>query len=502
MNSTKWLRLFLAFFALLCVQLLLPKQSLGQTEKTTPRKATPHSSSAPATSWDQIPIPPLHQFKPQEPRRVELANGLVIFLQEDHELPVIDGAIRIRGGSRDEPAEKAGMMSLYADAWRTGGTATKTGDELDDFLESRAARVEASATSDSTSITWSSLKESFDQVLPVVLDLLENPEFRQEKIDLAKQQIVSFISRRNDDLDEISQRESVKLAYGTDNPYARTAEYYTIETVTREDLLRWHQQTAAPSNMILGITGDFDSAAMEGTLRKAFGGLPKGEPFPKPQIVFRAPKPGIYFIAKDDVNQSNITMVDLGIDRRNPDYYAVEVMNELFGGGFFSRLFANIRTKQGLAYSVGGGVGASFDHPGMVRIAMGTKSASTAAAIDALNHQIGDLIKGGVKPQELKKAKDAILNSFIFEFDSAEKVLAERMSYEFYGYPADFLEHYRAGIEKVTPADVDRVAKKYIHPEQLAILVVGNAKDFDRDLTTFGKVTPLDISIPQKKPGL
>jgi zinc protease len=365
-------------------------------------------------------------------------------------------------------------------------------------LAARQARPE---TADSTAISWSSLKESFDQVLPVVLDLLEHPEFRQDKIDLAKRQIVSFISRRNDDIDEIAQRESAKLAYGADNPYARTAEYDTVQAVTRADLLRWHQQTVTPSNMILGITGDFDSASMENTLRKAFGGLPAGTPFPISQIVFRAPKPGIYFIAKEDVNQSSISMVDLGIDRRNPDYYAVEVMNELFGGGFFSRLFSNIRTKQGLAYSVGGGVGTAFDHPGMVRIAMGTKSASTAAAIDALNHQIEDLIRGGVKPQELKKAKDAILNSFIFEFDSNEKVLAERMRYEFYSYPADFLERYRAGIERVTPADVDRVAKKYVHPEKLAILVVGNAKDFDRDLATFGKVTPVDIAIPQKKSG-
>src|SRR5262249_20019690 len=160
-----------------------------------------------------------------------------------------------------------------------------------------------------------------------------------------------------------------------------------------------------------------------------------------------------------------------------PDYYAIQVMNQLFGGGFSSRLFSNIRSKQGLAYDVGGGVGTAFDHPGVVRISMGTKSASTAAAIEALQAQINLLVKGNVTEQEVKRAKDAILNSFIFEFDSKEKVLAERIRYEFYGYPSDFLERYRAGIEKVTPAEVDRVARKYVHPDRLAILVVGNAKD-------------------------
>jgi zinc protease len=131
---------------------------------------------------------------------------------------------------------------------------------------------------------------------------------------------------------------------------------------------------------------------------------------------------------------------------------------------------------------------------------MGTKSATTAAAIDALRHQIAELVKGGVSQGEVRKAKDAMLNSFIFEFDSKEKVLAERIRYEFYGYPPDFLERYRAGIDKVTPADVDRVARKYLHPDRLAVLVVGNPKDFDRKLTTFGKVTLVDISIPPAKP--
>jgi zinc protease len=204
-------------------------------------------------------------------------------------------------------------------------------------------------------------------------------------------------------------------------------------------------------------------------------------------------------VEKNDVNQSEIEMVDLGIDRRNPDYYAVAVMNELFGGGFSSRLFVNIRTKLGLAYSVGGGVGSAFDHPGTTRFAMGTKSSTTAAGIDALRKEMDKLITGTVQPIELKKAKDAILNSFIFEFDSKQKVLAERMRYEFYGYPPDFLERYRAAIEKVLAADVDRVARKYVHPDKMAVLVVGNAKDFDRELATFGKVTTIDISIPPPK---
>jgi zinc protease len=485
---------------LFIISSLVLNTSLATAQAAKPDAPKPaQSASGIPGSWNKVPIPPLHKFKPQVPRRIELPNGMVIFLQENHELPLIEGSIRIRGGSREEPADKVGMVSVYADAWRTGGTKTKTGDELDDFLEAHAARIEASSSTDSTFLAWSSLKDNFDQVFPVVLDLLENPEFRQNKIDLTKQQFASFISRRNDDVDEIAQREAAKLAYGANNPYARTVEYSTLDAITREDLLQWHKRTVVPANMIFGMAGDFDSAAMEKKLRETFGSMPRGEKFVSAKITFPDPKPGIYFIEKNDVNQSDITMVDLGTERLNPDYYALSVMNNLFGGGFSSRLFISIRTRQGLAYSVGGGVGAGADHAGITRFSMGTKSGTTAAGIDALRKELNGLITGSVTPDELKRAKDAILNSFIFEFDSKEKVLSERMRYEFYGYPQDFLEKFPANIEKVTVADVDRVARKYVHPDKMAVLVVGNPKDFDRALATFGKVTSIDITIPQMK---
>src|SRR5262249_55585693 len=129
-------------------------------------KPADHEASGIPPSWTKVPIPSLHQFKPQEPRRIELSNGLVIFLQPDHELPVINGVTRVRGGSRDDPADKSGLAEIYGEVWRTGGTKSKTGDQLDDFLESRAALVETSNTADSTFLSWSSLKQDFDVVFP------------------------------------------------------------------------------------------------------------------------------------------------------------------------------------------------------------------------------------------------------------------------------------------------------------------------------------------------
>lgn len=453
-------------------------------------------SQAQVTDWKQIQTPPLHAFHPQLPTRIELSNGMVIFLQEDHELPLVRGRARIRGGSRDEPSDKVGLVELFGQAWRTGGTKNKTGDQLDDYLEARAAKVETGGGIDSTTVSWNCLKERMDEVFDAFVEIVRSPEFREDKIALAKNQVNTNISRRNDDPFEIAFREASKLVYGAGSPYARVPEYATVATVTRDDLVSWHRRYVHPNNMILGVVGDFDSKAMEAKLRKGFESWTKGPAALKTQLVFHGPKPGIYFVQKDDVTASTVQMVDLGTTRDNPDYYALEVFNQFFGGSFASRLFSNIRSKQGLAYAVWGGVEAEYDHPGVLRLAMGTKSGTTAAAIDAFNREIDALKTNPCAQEELTKAKDALLNSFVFRFDSREKVLRERMTSEFYRYPPDFLERYRTSVEKVTREDVARVAQKYVHKDRLAILVVGKAADFDRPLSSFASVTTLDISIP------
>ncbi len=452
--------------------------------------------------WKQIPIPKLPAFHPQQPKRIELPNGMVVFLQEDHELPMIDGTARIRGGERSVPANKAGLTDVYSEVWRTGGTKAETGDQLDDYLEQRAAKVETGGGIDSTTVSWSCLKEDFDDVFRVFGDLLKNPEFRAEKIAIAQKGQYDAISRRNDDPGQIAGREAAKLAYGANNPYARVAEYATVAAITRQDLVEWHGKYVHPNSIILGVVGDFDSAKMEARLRTAFASWPRGPAAKDSEIKPEPAKPGYYQVDKADVNQSTIQMVALGITRKNPDYFATSVFSEAFGGGFSSRLFGDIRTTKGLAYAVGGGVGAGWDHLGMLRLMVGTKSNTTIESIQALDEEIADLPKRPINDEEIKRAKDAILNSFVFRFDSPEKVLQEKMAYEFYGYPLDFLENFQKGIEGVTKEDVARVATKYIHREQMAVLVVGNAGEFDKPLSSLGTVNKLDITIPAPPPGV
>ena len=488
--------LFAAIFAVAMAS--FPGSIFGQSAAPT---TTAQGSSAPWTSWKKVPIPPLPAFHPKQPTKIILKNGMTIFLQEDHELPFINGFIMIRGGSRDEPADKTGLTDLYGETWRTSGTADMNGDKMDDILEAKAAKIETNNDTESTSMSWSSFKQDFDQVLGMATNLLLHPEFRADKLALAKQQEDTGIIRRNDDPGEIAEREAELLAYGKNSPYARVPEFATVHSVTLADLSAWHDRTVAPNNMILGVSGDFNTAEMEAKLRAAFESLPRGPEFVSVKTTFPGPTPGVYLAQKNDVNQSNVWIVGLGTERSNPDYYALSVMNTVFSGGFGSRLFQDVRTRLGLAYAVEGAYGASYDHPGLFFVAAGTKSASTVAATQAMLQQIGELKTVPPTAVELRNAKDQVLNSWIFHFDSPEKILRQQATLAFFGYPPDFIEKYRDGIEKVTAADVTRVANKYVRPSKLAILVVGNEAQFGIPLSTLGPVKTLDISIPMP-PGM
>jgi zinc protease len=450
-----------------------------------------------AKPWEQIPVPKLHEFHPQQPKRIELKNGIVVFLQEDHELPFVSGSVIIPGGSRDEDAAKAGLIGLYGQAWRTSGTAKMDGDAMDDLLEAKAAHIETTGDDDSTALSWDSLKGDSDQVFSLAMDLLFHPKFSADKLQLAQEQEATEIVRRNDDEDGIADREANKLVYGANSPYTRQPELSTIGAVTIDDLRAWHDRTLK-GKLIVGIAGDFDPAAMEAKVRAAFESLPPVTPEAPRHDSFPGPTPGLYFINKGDVNQSNVEIVGIGIDRRNPDVPAIVIMNEILGGGFGSRLFQKVRTQLGLAYAVDGGFSLEYDHPGIFYTQVLTKSASTVEATKAAQGEIAGLLSRPFTQDELDRAKNDILNSFLFRYDTKGKVLAERERLEFYGYPADYLETYQASLEKVTLADVTAVAKKYIHPEKLAVLVVGNEPEIKPplDALDMGAPKPIDITIP------
>jgi predicted Zn-dependent peptidase len=458
------------------------------------------TSDAPAQvkDWKKIKFPTLRPFEIPEPERYEMSNGMVVLLMEDHELPLIEISARIRTGSRLVPAEKAGLASVTGAVLRTGGAGSRTGDEIDDFLDARGAEIETGIGASSGRAGVSCLKDDFPQILGVFADMLRRPRFEQSKMDVATTQEKAAIARRNDQQMGIMFREGRRLVYGSESPYALNTEYDTIDAITQADLGTFHAKHFVPNRVYLGVVGDFKSAEMKKMLEMAFGDWKRGPEAKDPQAAYRTePQPGIYYIDKQDVTQSAIIMGHLGIRQDNPDYFAAEVLNHVLSGSSSSRLFNNIRTEKGLAYAVTGRLGANFDYPGTFTVWMTTKTESTAASIDALLEELDALVAAAPTEEEMELAMDSMLNSFIFNYDTKSEILEQQLTYEYYGYPADFLATYRRNIEKVTADDVLNVAKKYVHKENLAILVVGKQEGLDRPLETFGQVATVDITIPE-----
>ena len=450
-----------------------------------------------AANYKSLKYPKLGDIEVPEVEQVTLANGMRLFLLEDHELPLINLSVRIRTGSLYEPAEKIGLASITGEVMRTGGTATMTGDEMDEELEAIAASVETGIGLNSGSASMSVLKRDLDKGLSILADVLMNPAFREDKIQLAKMQAGSSIARRNDSVGAVAGREFDKLIYGPESVYARHEEYATIGSITRDNLVGFHRKYFGPNNAMLAVWGDFDTKQMKGKIEQAFEkwekvdvDLPK---VPKVRYEFRKT---VNVVRKDDVNQSNVYLGHIGGLRSDPDYFALIVMNRILGGGFTGRLFKNVRSREGLAYSVFGAYSANYDYPGEFYVGCQTKSESTVYAIRAMLREVEKMKESEVTNEELALAKDSFLNSFVFNFDTRGEVVNRLMTYEYYGYPADFLLQIKENVEQVSKADVLRVAKKHLQPDKVQILAVGRPQDFGEPMSSLGPVSEIDITIP------
>jgi predicted Zn-dependent peptidase/outer membrane lipoprotein-sorting protein len=454
----------------------------------------------------ELTYPDLPDFEVPEPERVELENGMTIFLLEDSELPQVNATARIGVGSVYEPAEKRGLASITGTVMRTGGTESMAPDSLNTVLENIGATVETNIGETSGSAYMSTLADHVDTVLPIFAEVLRQPAFAEDRVQQAKSRVKSGISRRNDNASSIVGREFEKVLYGEDSPYARTPELYTVDRVRRQDLVDFHDQYVHPNNVILSVWGDFDADQMEQTLREQFGDWEAPADFEPPT----PPEPdaerahSVNFVQKSDVNQSKIRMGHPGeLTRRSDDYASVQMMNEVLSGGFSGRLFQEVRREKGLAYSVNGAYTAGYNRPGRFYAGVASQSASTVEATNAVMTEVERMREEPPTQEELGLAKDSYLNSFVFNFDSEREILSRRATYEYYGYPADFLQQTRDAIEEVTPDDVLSAAQTYLHPDDSHILVVGNGNQFSEDLSTLsqdGTVDTLDISIPREPP--
>jgi zinc protease len=325
-----------------------------------------------------------------------------------------------------------------------------------------------------------------------------HPAFRQEKIELAKIAQRSGISRRNDNIFQITNREFESLIYGKESPYATYPEYVTIDAITRDDIIAFYNKYFHPNNTIFAVWGDFKVEDLQKKLEKVFAEWKSTKvDFPPQPTVDYQYKYTVNYIEKTDVNQTHTQIGHIGGIMNNPDYPALTVMNQILSS---DRMFKVIRTQEGLTYAPWGYYGANYEYPGVFNCGTQTKSQSTVYAIRLILNEIKRITEEEVSNEELVRAKDSYLNSFVFNFESKEQIVNRLLEYNYYNYPKDFIEKVKDGIEKVSKEDVLRVAKKYLYPDNLQILVVGNQKEFDEPFSVLGEVNLIDITIPSPKP--
>jgi zinc protease len=407
----------------------------------------------------------------------------------------------IRTGSRLESDDQVGLARLVGTVMRTGGTQKHPAEELNEILEQKAAVVETSISVTSGNANFSALSEDLGTVFNLFAEVLRYPAFEPKQFALAKTQLRGEIARRNDEPGDIVSREFRKLIYGNNSPYARTIEYRTLENISRQDLVDFHQKYFRPDGIILGIVGDFDAAKMKSLIEKEFGNWQASTP-KLPQTIPPASQKnldGLFLVDQSQLTQSNILIGHLGGELNSPDYPALSVLNGVLNG-FSGRLFNDIRSRQGLAYSVYGYWNPAYDYPGLFIAGGQTRSETTVPFVQSLLVEIEQIRTTPITEQELKDAKESILNSFVFNFEKPGQTLSRLMTYEYFGYPKDFIFQYQQGVKATTAQDIQRVAQEHINPKKIVTLVVGSSQGIQPPLKTLNAtVQTVDIAIPQAK---
>jgi len=440
-------------------------------------------------------FPPL-TFRIPRSERVQLKNGMVVYLLQDHELPIVNLTAYLNAGSIYDPADKVGIASLTGASLRSGGTKATSPDKMDRELEFMASSLESSIGADHANVSLATLTRNLDRTLALFAELMTRPAFDQARVELARMQAIEAIRRQNDDPKAIASRELSRAIY-PDHPLSRIPTLASVRAITRDDMIAFQERYFYPANTILAVSGDFDREKLLKNLETLFAGWPnRAASFPAVPEPKEDASAAVLHVQKE-VNQSVIRMGHLGIDKSNPDLHAIKVMDYILGGGFTSRLTQEIRSNQGLAYNVDSyfDPGRRFKGPFMAETE--TKSESTVKAATLLRSIIAGMTLAEVSEKELKLAKDSIINSFIFGFARSDAVVNQQARLEFYGYPAGYLENYRDNIARVTRADVLRVARKYLHPDAMKLVVVGDEKKFDAPLSVFGSVR--EITLDQVK---
>ena len=440
--------------------------------------------------------------------RHELSNGIVMYVVPDHSLPLVTVSVMIRTGGYLDLAGMPGVANLTGSQMRAGGTTSLTPMDYDEEAAFLAANISSSIGDTSGRASVNSLTKDLDASLDLLFDMLRNPRFDNGRLDLAKSQALQQMERRNDSTQSIEVREWRRLLRGSDHFTTAPTTQASLDAITRDDLVAFHREFYHPSNFIFAVSGDVEPDVIEAKLEARMVDWPAREavttrvPQPTHQL-----EPGIYIVDKPDVNQGRVVIGHLGTMRDNPDRYALMVMNDILGGGgFAARLITRIRSDEGLAYSAYSSFGLGTYYPGAFRVSYQSRSETVARAAAIVLEEINRIQSGLVSEAELRTSKASFVETFSRNFSNAASTAGLFANDEFTGRDPSYLTTYRDRISSVSGDDVLRVAREYLEPEKLVVLVVGDRStieagdpdnpEFSLDGLTNGNVVEIRLPDP------
>jgi len=448
---------------------------------------------------------PVLKYEPPDPKafRTVYSGGLRAYVQEDKSLPLFNITAIIDCGDLDIPKDKAGLSRVLGDQLIKGGTATREGSAIEDRIDFLGGTLSFMVGERTSTLSLSVLSKDLDEGLATFFDVLRNPAFREEPMKLAKARFVEQLRQANDQPSGVLNREYERLLYG-DNAVTWQPTKATYEGVAAADLKAFHAKYFSPKNVILAVSGDFAKGALKAKIEKLAAGWKGGSvTFPALPKAFPTPEPGVYFIQKA-INQGYISLGHLGLEDTNPDYFAVQVMNFILGGGSFtSRITTKVRSDEGLSYNQGSRFTYRWGLPGTFAGYVQTKSSTVGYAISLILNEFDRIRKEPVSDAEMDTALNYYLESFADNFQSAQATMMSFANLEMTGKPMDYYKTYRSKIQAVTKARVQEAATKYIQPDKIVMMIVGDWEPCNKGgdkwsgpLDKLGKVHRISLTDP------
>jgi len=433
-------------------------------------------------------------FIPKEIEQETLTNGITVFLAENHELPLVDIFVAVRAGEARVSADAAGLSEILAYMIVEGGSDKVKARSFRDSLESFGASFTVQAGSKYTDFSLHMLAKHVSALLPLAADAIRFPALPQQQLEINRRQYHSSYQGRNNDPSSVASRVYWKLLYGKESPAAREITPSALERITKESLAGFHVKNYRPSNVIVGVAGDFEKDEILELLERNLGDWeePRIEPDPELDMVAEPAEPGIYLVNWPQAVQTNIWMGYLSFLRKDPRYPHALLFSDIYGSSRFSRMRLVVREKHGLSYSPYGWISGGLTVPGTFSTSVATKSTRTIEALKLLNEIIEDLRTNGVSREDLLLARKSWIHSFPARYSTHSKVLKDRMLYARYSYPLDFTDSLPRRIKSLTSEDMANFTSGFLSHEDLIILVVGDSSSFDGSLVELGEVEMID----------